>query len=294
MSKYESKSIRNLAIIGHGGTGKTSLCESFLFVAGKTERQGRVDDGTSTMDYEPEEQKRHISISAATNFIDWEKHRVNIIDTPGDSNFTFDTKSCLRIVDGAVVLVDAVGGVEFQTEKVWEYTDEYRLPRLIFISRMDRERADFTMATDSVRTRLGKKITVFTLPIGAAESFSGVVDLISMKAFAFDDQKKATKTVDIPAGMADEVKKYHDILIEDIAETDDELMNKYLESGELTPEDLQTGLRKGVVAGSIIPVVCGSATKNIGIIPLIDTIVRYFPSPVDQVEVVGIKPEQTK
>ena len=290
MSKYESKSIRNLAIIGHGGTGKTSLCESFLFVAGKTERQGRVDDGTSTMDYEPEEQKRHISISAATNFIDWEKHRVNIIDTPGDSNFTFDTKSCLRIVDGAVVLVDAVGGVEFQTEKVWEYTDEYRLPRLIFISRMDRERADFTMATDSVRTRLGKKITVFTLPIGAAESFSGVVDLISMKAFAFDDQKKATKTVDIPAGMADEVKKYHDILIEDIAETDDELMNKYLESGELTPEDLQTGLRKGVVAGSIIPVVCGSATKNIGIIPLIDTIVRYFPSPVDQVEVVGIKP----
>ena len=143
MSKYESKSIRNLAIIGHGGTGKTTLCESFLYVAGKTERPGRVDEGTSSMDYEPEEQKRHVSISAATNNIEWDKHRINIIDTPGDSNFTFDTKSCLRIVDAAVVLVDAVGGVEFQTEKVWEYADEFKLPRILFINRMDRERADF-------------------------------------------------------------------------------------------------------------------------------------------------------
>ncbi len=143
MPKYESKSIRNVAIIGHGGTGKTTLCESLLYVAGKTDRPGRVDEGTSSMDYEPEEQKRHISIGAATNNIEWDKHRINMIDTPGDSNFAFDTKSCLRIVDGVVVLVDAVGGVEFQTEKVWEYADEFKLPRLIFISRMDRERADF-------------------------------------------------------------------------------------------------------------------------------------------------------
>ena len=290
MSKYESKSIRNVAIIGHGGTGKTSLCESFLFVAGKTDRPGRVDEGTSSMDYEPEEQKRHISITAATNFIDWEKHRVNIIDTPGDSNFTFDTKSCLRIVDGAIVLVDAVGGVEFQTEKVWEYADEFKLPRLIFISRMDRERADFGTALESIRTRLGKKVTVFTLPIGAEDAFSGIVDLISMKAIIFDDQKKAAKTTDIPAAMLDEVKKYRDVLIEDIAETDDELMNKYLESGELSNEDLQTGLRKGVVSGSLIPVVCGSAIRNSGITPLLDTIVRYFPSPVDHGEAVGVKP----
>ncbi len=160
MSKYESKSIRNLAIIGHGGTGKTTLCESFLYVAGKTERPGRVDEGTSSMDYEPEEQKRHVSISAATNTIEWDKHRINLIDTPGDSNFTFDTKSCLRIVDAAVVLVDAVGGVEFQTEKVWEYADEFKLPRILFISRMDRERADFTNVLESIRTRLGKKVTI--------------------------------------------------------------------------------------------------------------------------------------
>ncbi|MHB8769816.1 MAG: elongation factor G [Syntrophales bacterium] len=290
MAKYESKSIRNLAIIGHGGTGKTTLCESILSVAGKTDRPGRVDEGTSSMDYEPEEQKRHISISAATNNVDWEKHRVNIIDTPGDSNFAFDTKSCLRIVDGAVVLVDAVGGVEFQTEKVWEYADEFSLPRLLFVSRMDRERADFTKAVESIRSRLGKKVTILTLPVGAEGSFTGVVDLISLKALHFDGDKKATKTADIPADMAADVKKYRDILIEDIAETDDELMNRYLDSGELSPEDLVTGLRKGVTSGAIIPVVCGSALHNVGISLLLDTVVRFFPSPVDCGPLRGVKP----
>jgi elongation factor G len=290
MSKYESKSIRNLAIIGHGGTGKTSLCESILYLAGKTDRPGRVDEGTSSMDYEPEEQKRHISISAATNHIDWDKHRINFIDTPGDSNFTYDTKSCLRIVDGAVVLVDAVGGVEFQTEKVWEYADEFNLPRLLFISRMDRERADFEKAVESIRERLGKKVTLCSFPIGAENTFTGVVDLTSMKACTYDDQKKIAKAIDIPSDMAETVQKYRDVLIEDIAETDDELMNKYLEGGELSAEDLQAGLRKGVVSGALIPVVCGSAMKNLGIHPLLDFIVRYFPSPVDRGNVSGKKP----
>ncbi len=290
MSKYESKSIRNLAIIGHGGTGKTSLCESSLYLAGKTDRPGRVDEGTSSMDYEPEEQKRHISISAATNHIDWDKHRINFIDTPGDSNFAFDTKSCLRIVDGAVVLVDAVGGVEFQTQKVWEYADEFNLPRLLFISRMDRERADFEKAVESIRERLGKKVTLCFLPIGTENAFTGVVDLTSMKAYTYDDQKKIAKAIDIPSDMAETVQKYRDVLIEDIAETDDELMNKYLEGGELSAEDLQAGLRKGVVSGALIPVVCGSAMKNLGIHPLLDIIVRYFPSPVDRGNVSGKKP----
>jgi len=290
MSKYESKSIRNLAIIGHGGTGKTSLCESFLYLAGKTDRPGRVDEGSSSMDYEPEEQKRHISISAATNHIDWDKHRINFIDTPGDSNFTYDTNSCLRIVDGAVVLVDAVAGVEFQTEKVWEYADEFNLPRLLFISRMDRERADFEKAVESIRKRLGKKVTLCSLPIGAENAFTGVVDLASMKAYTYDDQKKIAKAIDIPSDMAETVQKYRDVLIEDIAETDDELMNKYLEGGELSAEDLQAGLRKGVVSGALIPVVCGSAMKNLGIHPLLDIIVRYFPSPVDRGNVSGKKP----
>jgi elongation factor G len=290
MSKYESKSIRNLAVVGHGGTGKTTLCESFLYVAGKTERPGRVDEGTSSMDYEPEEQKRHVSISAATNHIEWDKHRINIIDTPGDSNFAFDTKSCLRIVDGVVVLVDAVAAVEFQTEKVWEYADEFKLPRILFISRMDRERADFANAVESIKTRLGKKITIASLPIGAESAFSGVVDLIAIKALIFDNEKRVTKTVDIPGDMAGEVKKYRDILIEDIAETDDELMNKYLEGGELSPEDLKAGLRKGIVAGAIIPVLCGSALNHIGITSLLDTIVQFFPSPVNCGPITGKKP----
>ncbi|MEW6333725.1 MAG: elongation factor G [Thermodesulfobacteriota bacterium] len=290
MSKYESKSIRNLAVVGHGGTGKTTLCESLLYVTGKAERPGRVDDGTSSMDYEPEEQRRRVSISAATNHIDWEKHRIHMIDTPGDSNFTFDTKSCLRIVDGAVVLIDAVGGVEFQTEKVCEYADEYKLPRILFVSRMDRERADFAGAVESVRSRLGKKVTVASLPIGAESAFSGVVDLVAMKALVFDGDKRAAKTTDIPADMTAEVKKYRDILIEDIAETDDELMNNYLESGELGPEELRAGLRKGVVAGSITPVLCGSALNHVGIHSLLEMIVQYFPSPVDRGPVSGKKP----
>jgi elongation factor G len=290
MSKYESKSIRNLAVIGHGGTGKTTLCESILFVAGKTDRPGRVDEGSSSMDYEPEEQKRHISISASTNNVEWEKHRINIIDTPGDSNFAFDTKCCLRIVDGAVVLVDAVGGVEFQTEKVWEYADEFKLPRLLFVSRMDKERADFVKAVESIRTRLGKKITICALPIGAESAFTGVVDLISMKAQHFDSDRKSAKAVDIPVDMAEEAKRYRDVLIEDIAETDDELMNRYLEGGELSSEDLLMGLRKGVVSGAILPVACGSALNNIGITSLLDTIVHFFPSPIDCGMVIGKKP----
>ena len=290
MSKYESKSIRNLAVIGHGGTGKTTLCESFLYVAGKTERAGRVDEGTSCMDYEPEEQKRRVSISAATNHIDWDKHRINIIDTPGDSNFTFDTQSCLRVVDGTVVLVDAVGGVEFQTEKVWEYADAYKLPRILFVSRMDRERADFANALESIRTRLGKKVTIAALPVGVESAFSGIVDLVSMKAMVFDAEKRAAKAVEIPGDMAGEVKKYRDILVEDIAETDDEMMNKYLEGGELSPEDLRAGLRKGIIAGTIIPVICGSALSHVGIASLLDMVVQFFPSPVDRGPVVGKKP----
>lgn len=290
MSKYESNSIRNLAVIGHGGTGKTTLCESFLYFTGKTERPGRVDEGTSSMDYEPEEQRRHVSIGAATNHIEWDKHRVNIIDTPGDSNFAFDTKSCLRVVDAAVVLVDAVGGVEFQTEKVWEYADEFKLPRILFVSRMDRERADFDNVLASIKARLGKKVTIASLPIGAESAFSGVVDLIAMKALIFDGEKRASKTVEIPGNMAAEVKKHRDILIEDIAETDDELMNSYLETGELSPEDLKAGLRKAMVAGTITPVLCGSALNHIGISSLLDTIVQFLPSPIDRGPIIGKKP----
>ncbi|MDI6742166.1 MAG: elongation factor G [Smithella sp.] len=290
MAKYDSKSLRNLAIVGHGGTGKTSLCESILFVAGKTERLGRVDDATSCMDFEPEEQKRRGSISSAANFVEWAKHKINIIDTPGDSNFAYDIKCSLSVVENAVVVIDAVGGVEFQTQKVWEMADEYNLPRIIFINRLDRERANFNTALESVKSKFQKKATPVCVPIGAEDKFNGIVDLINMKAYAFTDNKGAGKAMDIPAEMIDDVKSLRDSMIEDIAESDDELMNKYLESGELSAEEMQTGLRKGVTSGSLIPVVCGSSLKGIGVSMLLDLAVDAFASPVDRGPMKGKKP----
>ncbi len=291
MGKYQSKSLRNIALVGHGGTGKTSLCESFLFVTGKSDRLGRVDEGTSCMDFEQEEQKRQISINAAANFITWEKHKINIIDTPGDLNFVFDIQNCLRVVDSAIILIDAVGGIEFQTEKVWEFADEFKLPRIIYINKMDRERANFMKAVDSVKDIFGKKATPIYLPIGAEDSFKGIVDVINMKALIFDGSEGKFNTEDIPEDILEDADSYREIMVEDIAESDDELMNKYLEEGELSIDDLKSGLRKGVMSGDLVPVICGSATKNIGVIPLIDMIVSYLPSPVDRGPAIGKKPD---
>jgi elongation factor G len=290
MAKYESKSLRNVAIVGHGATGKTTLCESFLFITGKSDRPGRVDEGTSCMDFEPEEQKRRISISAATNSIEWEKHKINLLDTPGDSNFAYDTQSCLRIADGVIVVIDAVGGVEFQTEKVWEYADEQKLPRIVFINRMDRERADFTKTLESINSRLRVKGTPIFLPIGKETAFKGIIDLVSNKALIFDEAKGAYKTTDIPADMTADVEKYRESMVEDIAESDEALMEKYLDAGELSIEDLKKGLKKGVLEGGLIPVACGSALKNIGIASLAESIIAILPSPLDRGPVTGKKP----
>ena len=290
MAKYEPSTLRNIAVVGHGATGKTSLGEAFLYVSGKTDRLGRVDEGTSSLDFEPEEQKRHISISAAASFFDWDKHKVNIIDTPGDANFATDTINVMHVVDSALVVVDAVGGIEFQTEKVWEYADDFSLPRMIFVNKMDRERADFFRVVDSVKKKLGKKATPLFLPIGAEESFTGLIDLLNMKALIFEGNKGAFKTTDIPADMAENAKSYRDSMVEDIAEGDEALMDKYLEAGELSLDELKSGLRRAVVAGDLIPVICGSALKTIGIRPLMDLIVACMPSPLDRGAVSGTIP----
>ena len=290
MAKYDSNSLRNVAIAGHGGTGKTSLCESFLFLSGKSDKLGRVDDGTSSLDFEPEEQKRHISISSAVNFFEWNKHRVNIIDTPGDSNFFMDTRYSLRVADSLVVVVDAVGGVEFQTEKVWGYADELSLPRMVYISKMDRERADFSKAVADINTKLGKKVTLCYLPIGSEESFKGLIDLANMKALLFDDPKGKPKKEDIPEDLLENATAARDTMVEDIAECDEALMDKYLEEGELSIDDIRDGLRRGVISGDLIPVVCGSVLTNTGIVPLMDAIVNFLPSPLDRGAVTGTKP----
>ena len=290
MAKYNSNSLRNVAVAGHGGTGKTSLCESFLFLSGKSDKLGRVDDGSSSLDFEPEEQKRHISIGSAINFFEWKKYKVNIIDTPGDSNFLMDTKYTLRITDSVIIVVDAVGGVEFQTERVWRYADELSLPRIVYISRMDRERADFSKVLNDINTKFDKKVTVCYLPIGSEESFKGLIDLINMKALIFDDPNGKPRKEDIPEDLLKNAKAYRETMVEDIAECDEELMDKYLEEGDLSIDDIQNGLRKGVISGGLIPVICGSTLNNTGILPLMDVIVSSLPSPVDKGIVVGKKP----
>jgi len=290
MAKYDSISLRNIAVTGHGGAGKTSLCESFLFLSGKYDKPGRVDDGTSSLDFEPEEQKRHISISSAINFFEWNKYKVNIIDTPGDSNFFMDTKYSLRIADGVIVVVDAVGGVEFQTERIWRYADELSLPCIIYISKMDRERADFFKTVDDINNKLGKKATVCYLPIGSEESFKGILDLVNMKALIFDDPKGKPRKEDIPGDLLENATAYRETMVEDIAECDEELMDKYLEEGDLSVEDIESGLRKGVLSGDLIPVTCGSALNNTGTVPLMDLIASSLPSPVDRGISVGKKP----
>ncbi|MBN1828278.1 MAG: elongation factor G [Deltaproteobacteria bacterium] len=282
MAKYESSSLRNVVFIGHGGTGKTSLCETLLFVSGKTEKLGRVDDGSSSLDFEPEEQKRKISISSTITFCPWEKHKINLLDTPGDANFAFDTRNSIRVADAAVVLVDAVGGVEFQTQKVWSFCDDISLPRMIYVSRMDRERADFKKAIQSISDKLGQKTTVIAMPMGNEASFMGVADLISMKMLTFDESKKKTMKEEIPSEFINDAKKLRETLIEDIAECDETLMEKYLDAGELSNDDITAGLRRGILSGDIIPVTCGAAAKNIGTALLLNLIVDYLPSPHDR------------
>ncbi len=291
MAKYDSNSLRNIAIAGHGGTGKTSLCESFLFIGGKSEKLGRVDEGTSSLDFEPEEQKRHISISSAVNFFEWNKHRINIIDTPGDSNFFMDTKYSLRVADSAIIVVDAVGGVEFQTEKVWDYANELSLPRMIYISKMDRERADFDKALENIKDRLGAKITLCYLPIGAEESFKGLIDLVNMKALLFDGPKGKPKKENIPEDLLEIASAARETMVEDIAECDEALMDKYLEEGELSIEEIKAGLRNAVISGGIVPVMCGSALTNTGMASIMDEIVNLLPSPIDRGSTAGINPK---
>ena len=291
MKKYEVNRLRNIAIIAHGKAGKTTLAEAMLFDAGSIDRLGRVDDGASVMDFEPEEIKRSLTISSSFNNLEWDKHKINIVDTPGDANFIIETKNSLQAVDGAVVVLDAVAGVEVQTEKVWEYANQFELPRLIFISKLDRERANFSTTLADIQKVLSAKAIALNLPIGAEESFSGVVDLLSGKAYKFENNLSGKFTVgETPADLRDQVKNARDKLIEAIAESDDALLEKYLDGQELSAEDLATGLRKGILNRTIFPVLCGSGLRNMGVQPLLDAITQLLPSPQDRGPAKGTHP----
>jgi elongation factor G len=273
--------LRNVALVAHGGAGKTSLAEVMLYKAGITNRLGRVEDGNTVMDYEPEELKRQTSISASFAQVPWKKHAISLIDTPGDQNFFTDTKLCLQAADGAVVVVDAVDGIKVQTELAWEFAGDMNLPAIIFINKLDRERADFMRAfNDAVSTFESPKPIVVQLPIGSEGNFNGIIDLVSMKAYTYDAEGKS-KVVEIPADMKETVDAEREALIENVAEADDALIEKYLEGESLSDDEIKSTLRKGTLSRTFVPVLCGSATKNIGIDLLMDFIVNCMPSPMD-------------
>src|SRR5712691_9102046 len=281
----ETAKIRNVGVVGHGGVGKTSLVEALLFAAGAITRLGKVDDGSTTTDFDPDEIKRKISINTAVAYCDWKGHHVNIVDTPGYGDFIADARAGLRVVEAAVVVVDAVAGVQVQTEKIWKFASEYGLARAVVINRLDRERADFYRTLESITRRLKGRAVPLHIPVGEEHAFQGFVDLVKMKATLFADGK--AREADIPGEVADRAKEYREKLVEAAAETDDELLNKYLEAGSLEEDEMLKALRAGISAGKIIPVLCAAAVKSIGSQALLDLIVHEFPSPADRSEVAG-------
>ena len=283
------KTLRNIALVGHGSGGKTSVAEAFLFTAGVTNRLGRVDDGNSVMDFEPEEVRRKVSISSAFHHCVWNKHKVNIIDTPGDANFFADTRSCMQGADGAIVVIEAIDGVKVQTEQAWDVADELSIPRLVFINKMDRERADFFKTFNEVAQTFNPKPVLVQIPVGAEENFRGVVDLISQKAYVYGADGK-TSASEIPAELQDQVASEREALVENIAETDDALLEKYLDGHSITEDELLQGLRAGALARTFVPVLCGSATKQIGIDLLLDCVNVCLPSPLEHKGIPGTDP----
>ncbi len=290
--KEDVAKVRTFAIISHGGAGKTSLAECMLFDAGATTRLGKVDEGTSSMDYEPEEVRRKITINTAFNTFSWQKHQATVIDTPGDFNFIAETKTSLQGADSVVVVVDAIDGIKVQTEKVWEFADEFNQPRVIFVSKMDRERADFYKVVEDIQNNFGKSCVPLLLPIGAAENFKGVVDVLGEKAYLYTQGDSGKFEVEeVPADLTDRLAQYREELIEHVAESSDQLLEKYLEEGELSPEEVKQGLRTAVLSGNLVPVACGSGTMNAGVQPLLDLIVESMPSPLDRGTKIGKAPQ---
>ena len=273
--------LRNIAFVGHGSAGKTSLAEVMLFNTGITNRLGSVDDENTLMDFEPEELKRHISLSSAFHQYSWKKHTVSLIDTPGDQNFFSDTRLCLQAADGAVMLIDAVDGVKVQTEQAWDFTDEFNLPSVIFINKLDRERSDFFRTFKDAEECFKPKPIITQIPIGSEANFKGMVDLIRMKAFTYDSKGKST-AIDIPQDLRDQVEEEREVLVENIIESDDKLLERYLDGESLSDDEIINVLRKGTLTRTFVPVLCGSATKNIGIDLLQDFIVNCMPSPLDR------------
>ncbi|MGC2064547.1 MAG: GTP-binding protein, partial [Thermodesulfovibrionales bacterium] len=292
MANVDVAKIRNVAVIAHGGAGKTSLVEALLFDSGMTDRLGNVQDGTTVTDYEPEEIDRKITITSSLAFCNWDKHRVNLIDTPGFINFIEDTRGSLRAVDGAVIIVSALSGVKAETEKIWKYACEFEIPRIIFVNKLDKESADFERAVSELEKSFDTEAVPLLIPIGSGDTFSGVVDIVKMKAFISKGGK--TEMTDIPADMKDSADIYRKKLIEKIAESDDALLEKYLEGGDLSEEEIINGIKESSLTRKFIPVTCGSAVRNIGMPNLLDTIILCLPSPAEMATISPIRGRSPK
>ncbi|HLH32205.1 MAG TPA: GTP-binding protein, partial [Terriglobia bacterium] len=289
MNVYEGKNIRNVGIVGHGGSGKTSLVSAILFDTGATNRLGRVDDGNAPTDYDEDEIERKITISAKLAFCEWNKNKINMLDTPGFGNFIQEARGALRVADAAVVVVDAVAGVMVQTEKAWGYAEEFQLPRLVVVNRMDRDTASFDRSLESIQQTLGRMCVPVQIPIGEEKGFKGVVDLVQMKAFTYqtDGSGKFSEGA-IPADVAARAQEYREKLIEAVAESDEKLMEKFFDSGSLSDEETTNGLKKQVSEGKLYPVLYTSALGNIGIHPLLNTILGLLPDATARGPVTGI------
>jgi elongation factor G len=296
MKDYSPEKLRNIAFVGHGSSGKTSLTAAILFAGGVTSRLTKVDKGNTVTDYDPEEIERKISINSAPCFLEWKDHKVNIIDTPGYSSFLWDTRASLRAVDSALLLVCGVAGVEVGTEKVWEMMEELGLPRMIVVNKLDRENASFSRTVNEIQQFFGRQAIPVQIPIGEEKNFTGVVDLIKKKAYLFGkDESGKFQETEVPAELKEEVESRYTQLVEMVAETDEKLMEKYFEQGELSSEELLSGLKKSVFNHQIFPVFAASALMNIGAQMILDGIVDFMPSPLERGKVKArVKGQETE
>ena len=287
MSMIEAEKIRNIVVTGHAKAGKTSLVETMLHSSGAINRLGKVEDGTTTTDYEPEETDRQISLSSALAFCQWKDHRINIIDTPGFVNFLEDTKGSMRAADGVVLMVSALSGIKGETEKIWGYANEMNLPVVAFVNKLDKESAEYQTALDGIKSILNTEPMPLQMPIGEGEGFRGVIDLLDMKAYTYTDGKASEG--DIPAELKDRADELRNIMVERVAEADDELLEKYLEGGELSLEEILKGIKAGTLQKQFVPVTCGAPNLKIGISELLDAVTLCMPSPLEMAAANPIK-----
>ncbi len=289
--EFSLQKTRNIGIMAHIDAGKTTTTERILFYTGRIYKIGETHDGEGTMDWMEQEKERGITFTSAATTAHWKDHRINIIDTPGHVDFTVEVERSLKVLDGSVTVFCAKGGVEPQSETVWRQADKYGVPRMAYVNKMDVMGADFYNVVDMMHDRLKCNAVPIQLPIGVEDTFKGLIDLVAMKAIVYyDDLGKDVREEEIPADMKDKAEEYRQALLEAVAETDEELMEKFFEEGDLTVEEIQRGIRKATIANEMVPVLCGTSYRNKGVQPLLDAVVAYMPSPVDIPAIKGVVP----